>query len=78
MDEDLVQLVNAGKIPATLVDDYVFKLMKPRVPRVAVNEDVAVSQDGVLAWAMRKNSPKLGVLVNEFIKSYDLAEIPRR
>ena len=73
MDEDLVQLVNAGKIPATLVDDYVFKLMKATVPKVAVNEDVAVSQDGVLAWAMRKDSPKLRALVNEFIVSHHLA-----
>lgn len=78
LDEDLVQLVNAGKIPATLVDDYVFKLVKATVPKVAVNEDVAVSQDGVLAWAVRKDSPKLGALVNEFIKWYALAEIPRR
>lgn len=73
MDEDLVQLVNAGEIPATLVDDYVFKLMKATVPEVAVNEDVAVSQDGVLAWAVRKDSPKLQALVNGFITSHHLA-----
>jgi membrane-bound lytic murein transglycosylase MltF len=70
MDEDLVRLVNDGKIPATLVDDYVYRLMKSSVPTVAVNEDVAVSQDGILAWATRKDAPKLGALVNEFIKSH--------
>jgi len=72
MDEDLVQLVNAGTIPATLVDDYVYELMKATAPKVAVNEDVAVSQDGVQAWAMRKDSPKLRALVNEFIALHDL------
>ena len=69
MDEDLVRLVNDGKIPATLVDEYVYRLMKATVPKVAVNEEVSVSQDGILAWAMRKDSPKLIALVNEFLKS---------
>ena len=73
MDEDLVQLVNDGKIPATLVDDYVYRLVKASVPKTAVNEDVAVSQDGILAWAARKDSPKLIALVNEFLKSHNLA-----
>jgi membrane-bound lytic murein transglycosylase MltF len=72
MDEDLVRLVDAGTIPATLVDDYVYKLMKATVAKVAVNEDVAVSQDGILAWAVRKDSRTLGALVNEFLKSHDL------
>jgi membrane-bound lytic murein transglycosylase MltF len=72
MDEDLVRLVNDGKIPATLVNDYVYRLMKSSAPKVAINEDVAVSQDGILAWATRKDAPKLGALVNEFIKSHDL------
>ncbi len=31
MDEDLVQLVNDGKIPATLVDDYFYRAMKASV-----------------------------------------------
>lgn len=72
MDEDLVRLVNDGKLPATLVDDYVYRLLKATVPNVAVNEDVAVSQDGILAWAVRKDSPRLRALVNEFIKSYKI------
>jgi membrane-bound lytic murein transglycosylase MltF len=71
MDEDLVQLVNDGKIPATLVDAYVYRLIKATVPKVAVNEDVSVSQDGILAWAVRKDSPKLIALVNEFLKSHE-------
>ena len=73
MDEDLVQLVNDGKIPATLVDDDLYRLMKATVPRVSVNQDVAVSQDGIVAWAGRKDSPKLVALMNEFFKSHNLA-----
>ena len=71
-DEDLLERVNAGQIPATLADDYVYKLMRPTIANVAVNADVAVSQGGTLAWAMRKDSPKLRALVNDFIKSHDL------
>lgn len=73
MDEDLVRLVNDGKIPATLVDDYLYKLMRATVAKATVNEDVAVSQDGIIAWAVRKDSPQLRALVNEFMKSHDLA-----
>lgn len=77
-DEDLLDRVNAGQIPATLADDYVYKLMRPAIANVAVNDDVAVSQGGILAWAVRKDSPKLRALVNDFIKSHDLAQPPRR
>ena len=73
MDEDLVHLVNDGKSPATLVDDYVYKLMMPTVPKVAVNNDVAVSQDGILAWAVRKDGPRFRALLNEFITAHDLS-----
>jgi membrane-bound lytic murein transglycosylase MltF len=68
-NEDLVAQVNAGKIPATLVDDYLYKLLRMQFDKVAVNEDVAVSQDGIVAWATRKESPALLALVNAFFRS---------
>ncbi len=69
-DEDLLESVNAGKIPSTLADDYIFNRWRKTLPHIAANPDVAVSQDGVLAWVTRKDTPKLLVLMNEFFGAH--------
>ena len=43
--------MNAGRIRATIVDDYIFDRWQGTLLKIAsTNRDVAVSQDGVLAW----------------------------
>ena len=69
-DEDLVDLVNAGQIPATVVDDYVYEACCSRLDGVKSNRDVAVSQDGSLAWVTRKDAPRLLALINEFFATH--------
>lgn len=71
-DEDLLELVNAGKAPATLVDDYIYERWRATFDKTAANRDVAVSQDGEIAWAVRKDAPKLLALVNEFFTAHRL------
>lgn len=71
-DEDLLERVNDGRIEATLADDYVFDAWKATFARTTTNRDVAVSQDGVIAWVTRKESAKLLELVNEFFASHRL------
>ena len=71
-DEELLDLVNAGRIPATLVDDYIYDAARSRLDKTAVNRDVAVSQDGEIAWVTRKDSPRLLALVNEFFTAHRL------
>lgn len=71
-DEELLDLVNSGKVPATLVDDYIYDAHKAQLGKTAVNRDVAVSQDGEIAWVTRKDSPRLLALVNEFFASHRL------
>ena len=71
-DEELLDLVNAGRIPATLVDDYIYDAGRSRLQKTAVNRDVAVSQDGEIAWVTRKDSPRLLALVNEFFTAHRL------
>jgi membrane-bound lytic murein transglycosylase MltF len=71
-DEDLLELVNAGKIPATLVDDYLYDIWKSTFDKTSTNRDVAVSQDGAIAWVTRKESAKLLELINEFFDSHRL------
>jgi membrane-bound lytic murein transglycosylase MltF len=67
-----MDLVNSGNVPATLVDDYIYDAHRSRLGKTTVNRDVAVSQDGEIAWVTRKESPRLLALVNEFFTSHRL------
>lgn len=71
-DEDLLDRVNAGSIPATIADDYIFDLWKKEFPKITANRDVAVSQDGSLSWVTRKDAPRLLAIINEFFSTHRL------
>ncbi len=72
-DEELLDSVNAGRIRATIVDDYIFDRWQGAFDKLAkTNRDVAVSQDGVLAWVTRKEAPALTSLLKEFFSTHKL------
>ena len=58
-DEDLLEMVDAGMIPATVVDDHVADMWKEVYDDVRVCGDVCVHDGGDIAWAVRKGCPKL-------------------
>ena len=72
-DENLLFLVNKGHIPATLVDDYIYDAHKAQLLKTSVNRDIAVSQDGEIAWVTRKGSPRLLALINDFFSTHRLS-----
>ncbi len=69
-DEDLLEQVNAGTIPATLADDYILDAWQQSFPNLTANRDIAVSQDGVLAWVTRKDNPALLQAMNDFFSTH--------
>lgn len=71
-DEDLLERVSAGSIPATVVDDYIFDRWQNTFPNIAANRDVAVSQDGSVSWVTRKDTPQLTAFVREFFSTHKL------
>jgi len=72
-DEDQLDSVNAGRIRATIVDDYIFDRWQRDLLKIAgTNRDVAVSQDGVVAWVARKEAPQLVALLNDFFSTHKL------
>lgn len=71
-DEDLLERVNDGRIPATLADDYVYDAWRATFGKTTANRDVAVSQDGAIAWVTRKDSTRLLALINEFFAAHRL------
>jgi len=69
-DEDLLDRVNEGTFPATIADHYIFEARQRELTSVAANKDVAVSQDGVIAWVTRKDAPQLLEAVNAFFAAH--------
>jgi len=67
-DGDILEMVNAGLAPATVVDDYLADLYTQIFPKLRKNSDIA-SPPGDIAWAFRKNSPQLAAAVNAFVKT---------
>jgi len=74
-DDDLLEMVNAGLIPAAIVDDYLAKFWKSVLPNITVREDIAVRTAGKLAIAVRKNSPQLVAALNKFMEKYGLGTV---
>jgi membrane-bound lytic murein transglycosylase MltF len=71
-DDDLLEMVNAGLIPAIVVDDYLAKFWKKVFVDLTVHEGVAVRTGGALAVPIRKNSPQLAAALNTFMGKYGL------
>jgi hypothetical protein len=71
-DEDLLEMVNAGLIPITVVDDYLAELWKNAFTSMTVHDAVAVRTGANLAVAIRKNSPQAAAGLNGIIKEYGL------
>jgi membrane-bound lytic murein transglycosylase MltF len=65
-DEDLIEMVNAGLMPLTVVDKHVADFWKQVFPKIKVHQDVAVRTGGDIAWAVRKGSPQLKAAVDDF------------
>jgi membrane-bound lytic murein transglycosylase MltF len=68
-DGDILEMVAAGLAPATVVDDITADLYTQVFPNLRKHSDIA-SPPGDIAWAFRKNSPKLAAAVNAFVKRH--------
>ena len=69
-DSDLLEMVNASMIPMVVVDSHKAKFWAEIFDSITLHPGIAVNTGGEIAWALRKNSPKLKAVVNEFIKGH--------
>lgn len=69
-DDDLIEMANAGMVPMLIMDDHKARFWAQVFDRVKVYEDVAVRDGGQIAWAFRKNSPKLKAVVDDFAEKH--------
>ena len=67
-DEDLLEMVNAGLIPAIVVDSHKANFWRQIYPDITVHENFDFRNGANIGWAFRKNSPGLADAVNAFVK----------
>jgi membrane-bound lytic murein transglycosylase MltF len=69
-DEDLLEMLNAGLVPIVVTNAYLPKIWAPFYKNIVAHPDVIIDDLGRIAWAMRKDSPKLMEAVNAFVKTH--------
>lgn len=67
-DSDLLEMLNAGLIPAIIIDEHKLELWKQVFKNVYPQPQIKVNSGGQIGWAFRKDSPKLKSVINEFVK----------
>ena len=69
-DEDLIQMVDSGALGITVVDQYLAKFWTQLYDRAKIREDLVLRKGSHDAMAVRKDSPELKRLLNEFIRTH--------
>ncbi|OPY79123.1 MAG: Membrane-bound lytic murein transglycosylase F precursor [Syntrophorhabdus sp. PtaU1.Bin058] len=64
---DIIEMVNAGILEYTFVDDFMAALWSKVLPDIRVLNDICLNQVGDIAWAVRPDNPKLLESLNRFI-----------
>ena len=74
-DEDILGLVAAGLAEATIVDSHKAGFFESAMPGITPHPEVFVRDDADIAWAFRKNSPKLAAEVNHFVAGHKVGTL---
>jgi membrane-bound lytic murein transglycosylase MltF len=74
-DDDLLEMVNAGLVTMTVVDDYLAEFWAQMFTDMTVNATASLRAGGDLGIAFRKNSPQLASAVNAFVRTHGLGTV---
>lgn len=66
LTEDIIEIINAGIFDYTFADDYKAKLWAEIMPNIKVNQEIKLSENNSVGWAIRKGSPLLQADLNRF------------
>ena len=69
-DDDVLEMVNAGLVSITVVDDYLAQFWSKVFTSLKVRPDIVVRSGGNLAVAFRKENPKLREVVNTWLRKH--------
>jgi len=68
--EDILEMVNAGLIGATVVDRYKAIMWARVFTNLGLRSDAVLADGGENAFVIRKDSPQLKAALNAFVKQY--------
>jgi membrane-bound lytic murein transglycosylase MltF len=69
-DEDILEMVNAGLVKITVVDDHLANFWKQIFTGITIHGDAAIRSGGEIAMAVRKGSPQLKAQLDTFVKAH--------
>lgn len=69
-DEDLLEMVNAGLIPATATQSVRAEFWAKVYPHLRLCSGCALTNEEQLAWVMRKDEPELKQRVDAFVRTH--------
>ena len=69
-DDDILEMVNAGLVDITVVDDFVTEFWQKVFTDFKAHKELAVRSGGDIAVGVRKNNPRMLQAVNIFVKEY--------
>jgi membrane-bound lytic murein transglycosylase MltF len=68
--EDILELVNAGAIDRTVADSHIAEIWAQIFHDIRVHENIVLREGGQIAWAVRKDAPKLKESLDRFVKNH--------
>ncbi len=68
--EDILELVNAGIIKITVADQHIAEAWAQILPEIVIRKDLKITTGGKIAWAVRKENPKLLASLNAFVRKH--------
>lgn len=64
--EDILELVNTGAIGRTVSDIHLANIWSEVLPNITTYQNIKLREGGKIAWAVRKNNPKLKQSLDRF------------
>ena len=77
-DEDLLEMANAGLVDILIVDNHKAWFWQRVFPALRLYPTVALRKGGEIAWAIRKDSPRLKTALNGFLATNGLNSLNTR
>ncbi len=76
-DEDMLEMVAAGLVPLTLVEDHIAGFWKQIFPDLVLHPEAAVRTNAESAMMVRKDNPQLLAELNAFLARYPEGSLTR-
>ena len=65
-DEDLLEMLNAGLVDFSIMDDWKARLWQSVYPQIRIYSQIVLREQAQTGWAIRHQSPKLAALLAGF------------